>query len=219
VQVKSLHLPSCRPPNVSATRRAKNLWKAVRVAHLSNAAHEVDSKSGPLQPEGSGTQIRPTRQCVCHPPQENNGLRLQATKGKPPERFLRGMSRKNTPPRLGALREHHPAPTEISSVPSASVPRFASRANEVPLTGSKSCSRRVTRKIHHAGKKDDPRAAAILQERDLAMTLRWHSAYRLIEVVSLPDERERAGPVPPRCNPQGHLSDSSYQTMEGRRKK
>src|SRR6266849_8791923 len=117
---------------------------------------------------------------------------------------------------LSALREHHPAAIEISSVASASVPRLASRANEVPLTGSKSCSRRVTRKIHHAGKKDDPRAAAILQERDSAMTLRWRSASRLIEVGSLPDERERAGslqsPVPPRCNPQG-----SFQTVHIKR--
>jgi len=98
-----------------------------------------------------------------------------------------------------ALREHHPAPIEISSVASASVPRLASRANEVPLTGS-------------------------LQERDLAMTLRWRFAYRLIEVGSLPDERERAGslqsPVPPRAA----IRKATFQTvhittMEGRRKK
>src|SRR5258708_3381686 len=81
---------------------------------------------------------------------------------------------------------------------------------------------RTTRKIHYAGKKGDPRAAVILQERDLAMTFRWRSAFRLIEVGSLPDDRERTGSLqvrPPNCNPQSHLSDSSYQTMEGRRKK
>ncbi len=53
------------------------------------------------------------------------------------------------------------------------------------------------------------------------MTLGGRLPSRLIEVVSLPDERERAGslqsPVPPRCNPQGHLSDSSYHN-DGRKK-
>jgi hypothetical protein len=35
-----------------------------------------------------------------------------------------------------------------------------------------------------------PRAAVILQERDLAMTIRSRLASRLIEVGSLPDEKE-----------------------------
>jgi hypothetical protein len=52
------------------------------------------------------------------------------------------------------------------------------------------------------------------------MTLRWRSASRLIEVGSLPDERERAGslqsPVPPRCNPQGHLSDRAATSSDTR---
>src|SRR5713101_4776082 len=95
--------PRKPPAELSARDLAQpRIERAIHLAHSTGfptegtAVREVDSKPGPLKTEGSGTQIRPTRQCVCHPPQEKNGLPLQAAKGKPPES-------------LSALREHHPA--------------------------------------------------------------------------------------------------------------
>jgi hypothetical protein len=68
------------------------------------------------------------------------------------------------------------------------------------------------------GKRANPRAAAILQERDLAMTLRWRSASRLIEVGSLPDERERAGSLQSPV-PLAAIRKATFQTVHIKRPK